>query len=174
MLSKEPVRIRHDWNVAVVGYCDFCSHSKMTVPHADGGRICASCCDSEFLSSWQNYARSLATEVLSLREQLAELKGERVPVAVVELNDNLTVAEIRGDIPRRKAVRELYEGALVIGQELFTAAKPAEIPRHIYSMLVNELRDVPAIGCKRELIIGVLNRHGVTAEPVQFDPPAAK
>ncbi|MFB5188419.1 hypothetical protein OP861_16265 [Yersinia intermedia] len=41
-------------------------------------------------------------------------------------------------------------------------------------MLVNELRDVPAIGCKRELIIGVLNRHGITAEPVQFDPPAAK
>ncbi len=57
---------------------------------------------------------------------------------------------------------------------LFTAAKPAEIPRHIYSMLVNELRDVPAIGCKRELIIGVLNRHGITAEPVQFDPPATE
>lgn len=94
-----------------------------------------------------------------------KLKGEQMPVAVVELNDNLTVAEIRGDIPRRKAVRELYEGALVIGQELFTAAKPAEIPRHIYSMLVNELRDVPAIGCKRELIIGVLNRHGVTSKP---------
>ncbi|EPO8473072.1 hypothetical protein ACUH6D_001720 [Yersinia enterocolitica] len=65
------------------------------------------------------------TELLSLREQLAELKA-LPPVAVVELNDNLTVAEIRGDIPRRKAVRELYEGALVIGQELFTAAKPAE------------------------------------------------
>ncbi|EOV1642022.1 hypothetical protein ACN9KO_000534 [Yersinia enterocolitica] len=63
-------------------------------------------------------------ELLSLREQLAELKA-LPPVAVVELNDNLTVAEIRGDIPRRKAVRELYEGALVIGQELFTAAKPA-------------------------------------------------
>ncbi|WP_076707338.1 hypothetical protein [Yersinia enterocolitica] len=112
-------------------------------------------------------------EMLSLREQLAELKA-LPPVSVVELNDNLTVAEIRGDIPRRKAVRELYEGALVIGQELFTAAKPAEIPRHIYSMLVNELRDIPAIGCKRELIVGVLNRHGVIAEPVQCDPPATE
>ncbi|EPN0577279.1 TPA: hypothetical protein ACPZH4_002723 [Yersinia enterocolitica] len=111
--------------------------------------------------------------MLSLREQLAELKA-LPPVSVVELNDNLTVAEIRGDIPRRKAVRELYEGALVIGQELFTAAKPAEIPRHIFSMLVNELRDVPAIGCKRQLIIGVLNRHGVIAESVQLDPPANK
>ncbi|MGM7943619.1 hypothetical protein [Yersinia enterocolitica] len=115
----------------------------------------------------------MATELLSLREQLAELKA-LPPVSVVELNDNLTVAEIRGDIPRRKAVRELYEGALVIGQELFTAAKPAEIPRHIFSMLVNELRDVPAIGCKRQLIIGVLNRHGVIAESVQLDPPANK
>lgn len=55
-----------------------------------------------------------------------KLKGGQVPVAIVELNDNLTVAEIRGDIPRRKAVRELYEGALVIGQELFAAApRPA-------------------------------------------------
>ncbi|WP_245994868.1 hypothetical protein [Yersinia hibernica] len=39
--------------------------------------------------------------------------------------------------------------------------------RHVFSMLVNELRDVPAIGCKRELIIGVLNRHGVTAKQVK-------
>ncbi|HEI6830372.1 TPA: hypothetical protein SJ417_002593 [Yersinia enterocolitica] len=74
MPSKEPERIHHDWDAALVAHCDFCSHSKMTVPHADGGRICASCCDSEFLSNWHNYARSLATELLSLREQLAELK----------------------------------------------------------------------------------------------------
>ncbi|HHH0684206.1 TPA: hypothetical protein ACPZQD_001016 [Yersinia enterocolitica] len=203
MLSKEPVRIRRDWDSAVIAECDFCSHSGWTVAHSDSReKICASCCDIEFLSNWQDYAKSLATEVLSLREQLAEkeerlcrlrtsleiemkgheaaerqlaeLKGGQVPVAVVELSDYLTVDEMLGDIPRRKAVRELYEGALVIGQELFTAAKPAEIPRHIYSMLVNELRDVPAIGCKRELIIGVLNRHGVTAEPVQFDPPATE
>ncbi|MFS7360333.1 hypothetical protein AB6896_15860 [Rahnella inusitata] len=53
--------------------------------------------------------------------ELAALKGEQMPVAVVELNDNLSVAELRGDIPRRKAVRELYEGALVLGQELFGA-----------------------------------------------------
>lgn len=71
MLSKEPVRIRHNWDSAVVAECDFCSHTKMTVPRADSGRICASCCDSEFLSSWQGYAKSLETEILSLREQLA-------------------------------------------------------------------------------------------------------
>lgn len=166
MLSKQPVRIRRDWNVAVVDCCDFCSHSKMTVPHADGGRICASCCDSEFLSSWQNYARSLATEVLSLREQLAELK-ELEPVAVLyRAGEVLTRAECADD--------RTFAVCCKVETPLFTAAKPAEIPRHIYSMLVNELRDVPAIGCKRELIIGVLNRHGITAELVQFNPPATE
>lgn len=48
------------------------------------------------------------------------------------------------------------------------------LPKHIFSVLVNELRDVPAIGCKRELIIGVLNRYGITAESVRCDPPATK
>ncbi|MDA5547679.1 ELKS/Rab6-interacting/CAST family protein [Yersinia massiliensis] len=92
-------------------------------------------------------------------KQLAELKALEPIGQVISCNGNKTLGWIN-DAP---------EGTL-----LFAAAKPAEIPRHIYSMLVNELRDVPAIGCKRELIIGVLNRHGVTAEPVQFDPPAAK
>lgn len=52
------------------------------------------------------------------------------------------------------------------GTQLFTAAKPGALPRYIFSALVNELRAVPAIGCKRELIIGVLNRHGVIADSV--------
>ncbi|MGM7737813.1 hypothetical protein [Yersinia enterocolitica] len=73
---------------------------------------------------------SLVGVIENLKAELSaaneKLKGDQVPVAIVELNDNLTVAEIRGDIPRRKAVRELYEGALVIGQELFAAApRPA-------------------------------------------------
>ncbi|WP_106470332.1 MULTISPECIES: hypothetical protein [Yersinia pseudotuberculosis complex] len=76
MLSKEPVRIRHNWDSAVVAECDFCSHTKMTVPRADSGRICASCCDSEFLSSWQGYAKSLETEILSLREQYKSQSNE--------------------------------------------------------------------------------------------------
>ncbi|EPT3171639.1 hypothetical protein WFK89_15385 [Yersinia enterocolitica] len=106
----------------------------------------------------------MATELLSLREQLAELKALE-PVAWTD------AVELRGMAkdgcgylfkvnpanpyidPRRQIM-------------LFTAAKPNALPRHIFSMLVNELRDVPAIGCKRQLIIGALNRHGVIAEPV--------
>lgn len=98
-------------------------------------------------------------ELRSLREKLAELKALPPIGRVISCSGNKTLGWMR-DAP---------EGTL-----LFTAAKPAEIPRHIYSMLVNELRDVPAIGCKRELIIGVLNRHGVIAEPVQCDPPATE
>ncbi|MCW6615612.1 hypothetical protein [Yersinia ruckeri] len=51
--------------------------------------------------------------------------------------------------------------------ELLTAAKPEGLQRHIFSALVNELRDVPAIGCKRALIISALNRHGVVADPIR-------
>ncbi|WP_246107224.1 polyphosphate kinase [Yersinia kristensenii] len=101
----------------------------------------------------------IARQLLSLREQLAELKQQKPIGQVISCNGNKTLGWIN-DAP---------EGTL-----LFTAAKPAEIPRHIYSMLVNELRDVPAIGCKRQLIIGVLNRHGVIAESVQLDPPATE
>ncbi|EPC7977860.1 hypothetical protein ACR3FV_003119 [Yersinia enterocolitica] len=76
MLSEEPVRIRHNWDAAVVAICDFCSHSEMTVPHVDGGKICASCCDAETLSKWQSYAQDVVSELLSLREQMAAAEAQ--------------------------------------------------------------------------------------------------
>lgn len=51
---------------------------------------------------------------------------EQEPVAVVELSDYVTAAQLSGDEPRRKAVKELYEGALVVGQNLY--ASPAPVP----------------------------------------------
>ncbi|HDL7013677.1 TPA: polyphosphate kinase [Yersinia enterocolitica] len=93
----------------------------------------------------------MAAELLSLREQLAELKALEPIGRVISCSGNKTLGWMR----------DALEGTL-----LFAAAKPAEIPRHVFSMLVNELRDVPAIGCKRELIVGVLNRHGVIADSV--------
>lgn len=169
MLSKEPVRIRHDWNAGVMADCDQCGRTwQMTVPNSDGGRMCAGCCDEAHLTNWQSYARDLATELRSLREQREALK-KLAPV--VEVVSKFGDPEAFGE----REINLLIDLRCVpYGTQLFTAAKPAEIPRHIYSMLVNELRDVPAIGCKRELIIGVLNRHGITAELVQFDPPATE
>lgn len=53
--------------------------------------------------------------------------------------------------------------------ELFIVVKLVEILCYIFLMLVNELCDVLVIGCKRELIIGVLNCYGVIVELVQCD-----
>jgi hypothetical protein len=163
MLSKEPVRIQRDWEVGIMARCDFCDRWDMTVPHADGGRICAPCCDSETLSSWQDYAREVATELLALREQLEALKS--LPSFAYAFHRDTGVMWFAKDKPMCSEFDVI---------PLFTAAKPEALPRHIFSMLVNELRDVPAIGCKRELIVGVLNRHGVIAEPVQLAPPATE
>lgn len=103
----------------------------------------------------------ISTELLSLREQLAELKA-LPPVAWrwrFCAQNVVTLDKDRAEKSNEMGVDDFTE--------LFTAAKPAEIPRHIFSMLVNELRDVPAIGCKRELIIGVLNSHGIVAKPAE-------
>ncbi|CNL31188.1 polyphosphate kinase [Yersinia enterocolitica] len=98
----------------------------------------------------------IARQLLSLREQNLSLSRQL---------DVMTAAA--------QALRDqMYKGDAKL--TAITAAKPKALPRHIYSMLVNELRDVPAIGCKREFIVGVLNRHGVIAEPVQCDPPATE
>ncbi|ENO8635806.1 polyphosphate kinase [Yersinia enterocolitica] len=98
----------------------------------------------------------IARELLSQREQNLSLSRQL---------DVMTAAA--------QALRdEMYKGDAKLAA--ITAAKPEALPRHIFSMLVNELRDVPTIGCKRELIISVLNRHGVITEPVQLDPPATE
>ncbi|EOA3030978.1 TPA: hypothetical protein ACPZCO_002520 [Yersinia enterocolitica] len=123
MLSKEPVRIRHNWDAAVVAICDFCSHSEMTVPHVDGGKICSSCCDAETLSKWQSYAQDVVSELLSLREQMAELKALE-PVGQIVLSD------YDSDGTRTARVVCLHKQAdwdnFQDGTLLFTAAKPAE------------------------------------------------
>ncbi|MFN1147048.1 hypothetical protein [Serratia liquefaciens] len=59
-------------------------------------------------------------------ELLANRKAQ--PVAIVESSDYVTAAQITGDEPRRKAVKELYEGALVIGQHLYTAPPAPAVP----------------------------------------------
>lgn len=115
----------------------------------------------------------MAAELLSLREQLAELKAlPPFSWGLADKDGNAYLSECCiGDEGCMIDEAEAYNYELepehhIHAVPLFTAAKPNALPRHIYSMLVNELRDVPAIGCKRQLIIGVLNRHGVIAEPV--------
>ncbi|HDR2323820.1 TPA: hypothetical protein QCH55_002258 [Enterobacter kobei] len=49
---------------------------------------------------------------------LASLEAEAV--AIVEPSDYVTAAQLVGEEPRSKAVRPLFEGALAIGQKLYT------------------------------------------------------
>ncbi|HFR9151946.1 TPA: polyphosphate kinase [Yersinia enterocolitica] len=111
-------------------------------------------------------------ELLSLRGQLEAIKSQK-PSYWLDVHGYQTYLYFN----EKDATKACDKNGGLYVKAVYdepTAAKPEALPRHIFSMLVNELRDVPAIGCKRQLIIGVLNRHGITAEPVQFDPPAAK
>ena len=58
-----------------------------------------------------------------IRQSLAAMDSD--PVAVVEPSDYVTAAQLVGDGPARKAVHELYEGALRIGDKLYRHAQPA-------------------------------------------------
>lgn len=60
------------------------------------------------------------------RIALAAMDSE--PVAVVEPSDYVTAAQLVGEGPARKAVHELYEGALRIGDKLYRHAQPALVP----------------------------------------------
>lgn len=130
--------------------------------------------------------KARSAELLSLREQLAE-KEERLcrlrTSLEIEMKGHEAAERQLAELKALPPVAVLYRTGEVLTRAecaddrtfavcckvetpLFTAAKPEALPRHIFSMLVNELHDVPAVGCKRELIVGVLNRHGVIADSV--------
>lgn len=60
------------------------------------------------------------------RMALAAMDSE--PVAVVEPSDYVTAAQLVGEGPARKAVHELYEGALRIGDKLYRHAQQPVVP----------------------------------------------
>ncbi|UNK25119.1 hypothetical protein [Yersinia intermedia] len=106
--------------------------------------------------------------------KLTEQEFTRKPDGGLAEQIEVLEAMAEGDAENTELLMLLIELRSIRAELAAIKGDQRPLPRHIFSALVNELRDVPTIGCKRELIIGVLNRHGVTAEPVQFDPPAAK
>ncbi|MBZ7580122.1 hypothetical protein FML15_22880 [Klebsiella michiganensis] len=67
---------------------------------------------------------------------LAAMDSE--PVAIVEPSDYVTAAQLVGEGPARKAVHELYEGALRIGDKLYRHAQPAPVLPDGYVMVPKE------------------------------------
>lgn len=75
------------------------------------------------------YALELADiEILKRVARMALAAMDSEPVAVVEPSDYVTAAQLVGEGPARKAVHELYEGALRIGDKLYRHAQPALVP----------------------------------------------
>ena len=76
--------------------------------------------DEEEIREWLS-----SDELMELsRMALAAMDSESV--AVVEPSDYVTAAQLVGEGPARKAVHELYEGALRIGDKLYRHAQPAK------------------------------------------------
>ncbi|MBH2746395.1 DUF551 domain-containing protein [Serratia marcescens] len=81
----------------------------------------------EIASSPSFSANPLSHEVKYMaRELLANREAQ--PVAIVEPSDYVTAAQLVGEEPRSKAVRPLFEGALAIGMELYTAPPAPAVP----------------------------------------------
>lgn len=72
------------------------------------------------------------------RMALAAMDSE--PVAIVEPSDYITAAQLVGEGPARKAVHELYEGALRIGDKLYRHAQQPVVPEKCPA----EIRDLIA------------------------------
>ena len=64
---------------------------------------------------------------LNTLARMALAAMDREPVAVVEPSDYVTAAQLVGEGPARKAVRELYEGALRISDKLYRHTQQAPV-----------------------------------------------
>ncbi len=82
---------------------EFCRHTKIT----GEGRVHVNQCAALF--------------------EIALAAMDSEPVAVVEPSDYVTAAQLVGEGPARKAVHELYEGALRIGDKLYRHAQTAPV-----------------------------------------------
>ncbi|MDS7846589.1 hypothetical protein [Klebsiella michiganensis] len=83
------------------------------------------------------------------RMALAAMDSE--PVAIVEPSDYVTAAQLVGEGPARKAVHELYEGALRIGDKLYRHAQPATVVSGEYGDAYQGAREDLAIWKRRAL-----------------------
>ncbi|POU71658.1 hypothetical protein C3387_24260 [Leclercia sp. LSNIH6] len=92
----------------------------------------------EEVAFWRERDELIPSQQTAIRLRLAEmalasLRAE--PVAIVEPSDYVTAAQLVGECPARKAVHELYEGALRIGDKLYRHAPPAPVVPDGYALV---------------------------------------
>lgn len=124
---------------------------------------------------WTNVrgAQDLLTAADGLRELQERRKADSEPVAIVEPSDYVTAAQLVGEESLRKAVRELYEGALRIGDKLYRHAQQPVVPQDVLEALQKvarirlDLNDfdgdrrgiADCLGDAEEALIEVVNRR---------------
>ena len=91
------------------------------------------------------------------RMALAAMDSE--PVAVVEPSDYVTAAQLVGEGPARKAVHELYEGALKIGDKLYRHAQQPVVPAILPCSVELKPGLIIGKGCKTETLLTALRRR---------------
>lgn len=102
--------------------------------------------------------------ISALRELQERRKAamESEPVAIVEPSDYVTAAQLVGEESLRKAVRELYEGALRIGDKLYRHAQPApEYPETLPCPVLLEPGLRFGKGIKTSTMLAALARRAV-------------
>lgn len=80
-----PERKKHNWSQAVMRDCDFCQQWALTVQHADGGCICASCCDSEYTSDLKVTLAAALEKLEATEKRIAELEVLAFSPAILDV-----------------------------------------------------------------------------------------
>ncbi len=120
------------------------------------------------------YTLGLAdVEILKRVARMALAAIDSEPVAIVEPSDYVTAAQLVGEGPARKAVHELYEGALRIGDKLYRHAQQPVVPDDVLDALQKvarirlDLNDfdgdrrgiADCLGDAEEALIEIVNRR---------------
>lgn len=97
----------------------------------------------EKIKSWSETYGARSNVMLSAEEaeelaRIALAAMDSEPVAIVEPSDYVTAAQLVGEGPARKAVHELYEGALRIGDKLYRHAQPASELKPVGYLFVSD------------------------------------
>ncbi|CAH5392431.1 hypothetical protein AI2932V1_3122 [Klebsiella pneumoniae] len=86
-------------------------------------------------------------EWMAMAAELQERRKAAEPVAIVEPSDYVTATQLVGEGPARKAVHELYEGALRIGDKLYRHAQQSVVPdRSIFEIWWESQNGAPLDG----------------------------
>lgn len=114
-----PKRKAQNWSSSVMRNCDFCSQWALTAHHEDGGCICASCCDGEYITALRSalemaieQANAKDTRIAELEKALKWLTESRASFAETSITNRVGLEEAEKQIAELQSRAESAEQAL--------------------------------------------------------------